>query len=300
MVYYKDMGSAHAMMHLATLHPLFWIRPLETVGEADLVLTMLKAHLEIMTNLSHLAYEGAEERALLAQYREFLSGHDPRHFLDFARSYGSYALSRRRHGQYFPSLSTTSLEYVMTQTAESKQWSAIFENKGFEAVAGAIRRSTICAQYWSTRDPGYPFEIRYGLGQNLLEAAKDHRVFIMKLAAYLQSYNNENARIDERIMKHLIPNRPLYRRPSIRKEQAKELFRLFDTFPPELISTLLITYGYMREGQPLEEATGLTGESISENEQEPIQISPHDQLENSAVQVTAFEKAAPQEQEDIA
>lgn len=300
-VYYKHMGSAHAMMHLATLRPPFWIRPLETVGEADLVLTMLKEHLEIMTNLSQLVYEGAEVRQLLVRYRDFLSGHDPRHFLDFACSYGSYALSRRRHGQHLPSLSKTTLEYVMTQTAESKRWSEIFENDGFEAIAGAIRRATIGAQYWAAREPGYPYEVRYGLGQALLDVADYPREFIKQLGIFLQSYNNENARIDERLMKRRISERPRYQRPSIKKEQEKALFRLFDEFPPELISTLLISYGYMREGQPIEEQMPqMTAEIASEGEQTPIQQTLHDQQESDAIQITAFEKAALEEQENIA
>lgn len=251
--FYKDMGSAYATMNLATINLPDWLRPIETISDAAAVLGLIEEHIRVVTNIKTAkGDEGSEELELLRRYRDFLSGHDSLRFFDFAARYGDYYLAKRHRApnQFVSQFTTDGMETLMAQTPGKEPFTPILENEGFREIAAAIRQATVIAQYRAAREPGYPFEVRYGLGQELLRAANYPEDFLAALSDFIQSYNAENARIDERIAKGSLHSS---RRASVRTDHINEIVKLIDTYntkignAPEVICKMLVAYGYARD-----------------------------------------------------
>ena len=142
----------------------------------------------------------------------------------------------------------------MAQGKEQRTFSPILENEGFREIAAAIRRATVTAQYQAARESGYPFEVRYGLGQELLRAAAYPEDFIAALSAFLQSYNAENARIAERVAKGSLSPQGRNRRAAVQTGHIKEIVKLIDDYKSsDLICKMLVAYGYARDPRIQEE-----------------------------------------------
>jgi hypothetical protein len=117
--------------------------------------------------------------------------------------------------------------------------SQILESTGFRKIATAIRRSTISAQYRKKVFDDRRYDVRYGLGRDLMRRAQYQEDFLIALSEFIQSYNQENAQVME--------TRPGPYRPSITTEDIEEVMRLIDEYPAELIAKLLVAFGYARE-----------------------------------------------------
>jgi hypothetical protein len=247
--FYKDMGSAYATMNLATINLPNWLEPIASPEAAQTTLAALQEQINVVRSIkSTKEDEGSEELELLRRYRDFLSGHDSERFFDFAARYGDYYLAKRHRTQWSVQLTTQGMEQLMTQTKEKLKLSPILQNEGFRAIAAAIRRATVIAQYQAARESGYPFEVRYGLGQQLLRAAAYPEEFIAALSEFLQSYNAENARIAERVAKGSLANVPRNRRASVQTEHIQAIVSLVDEYSSsELICKMLVAYGYARD-----------------------------------------------------
>ncbi|HUY77818.1 MAG TPA: hypothetical protein VMV29_13685 [Ktedonobacterales bacterium] len=252
--FYKDMGAAFATMNLATINLPEWLRPIATTTEADATLALLEEHERVIASVKLVKRiggltkeeEGSEELELLRRYRDFLSGRDGMRFFDFAARYGGYALAKR-HRQpslFMGQFTTTGMETLMAQTSATKPLTPVVHNEGFREIATAIRQATVLAQYHAARQSGYPYEVRYGLGQDLLRAAAYPTDFLAALSAFIQSYNAENARIDERITKGSLHSS---RRSSVRTDHISAVVELVDQYGSEVICKMLVAYGYARD-----------------------------------------------------
>ena len=248
--FYKDMGSAYATMNQATINLPGWAPPIASPEQADMFLGLLREHELVIAGIkTATGDEGSDEIELLRRYRDFLSGHDAVRFFEFAAHYGSYYLAKRHRNLYAGQFTVAGIEYLedlMTQANKQKPLQPITQNEGFRAIASAIRLSTVTAQYHAVREQGYPFEVRYGLGQDLLRAAAYPHDFIAALAGFVQSFNAENARIDERIVKGSLHS---HRRASVRTEHLDAIAQLIDEYDgnSELICKMLVAYGYARD-----------------------------------------------------
>jgi hypothetical protein len=248
--FYKDMGSAYATMNLATINLPGWLKPISTNEDASAALTVLKEHRQVIVSIAlPKGDEGSEELDLLRRYRDFVSGHDSEIFFDFAARYGDYYLGKRYRNQWAAQFTTEGITGFMAQAKEKEKLSPILESKGFQEIATAIRRATVIAQFQASRpEGGYPFEVRYGLGQKLLRSAAYPKEFIAELSEFLQSYNAENARIAERAAKGSLASVPRNRRAMVQTEHIKEIVRLVDDYESsELICKMLVAYGYARD-----------------------------------------------------
>jgi len=129
----------------------------------------------------------------------------------------------------------------------NKKLLPIVQTPGFRNIARAIRQSTITLQYLAReqRRSQLPYEIRYGLAQELLRKAHHDEEFIKALAAFAQSYNAENARVAEKGME-------VWRRANITEEDLEQVVGLVDEYGAEVVAHLLVAFGYARE--PREEA----------------------------------------------
>jgi hypothetical protein len=274
--FYKDMGSAYATMNLATINLPGWLAPIITSDDAAHSLKALEEHIKVIRSIAlPKGEEGSEELELLRRYRDFVSGHDTEMFFDFAARYGDYYLGKRYRNHWAAQFTTEGITTLMAQAKEREKLSPILENQGFQAIAAAIRRATVIAQFQAAREGGYPYEVRYGLGQQLLRAAAYPEEFMAALSEFLQSYNAENARIAERIAKGSLKNTGRNRRAMVQTEHIKEIVRLVDTYESsELICKMLVAYGYARDPYTPEDKTTLAaaegeveGEAPEEEEQ---------------------------------
>lgn len=246
--FYKDMGSAYATMNLATINLPGWLAPITDEVAAGSMLELLTEHERVISGIrSAKGEEGSDEIELLRRYRDFLSGNDAMRFFDFAARYGDYYLARRHRNQWAAQFTTDGMEILMAQSQGKVTFTPIPHDDGFRAIATAIRLSTVVAQYHDARGSGYPYEVRYGLGQDLLRAAAYPEDFLARLGEFVQSYNAENARIDERLAKGSLRN--THRRPSVRAEHLDALVALLDRYGgnSELICKMLVAYGYARD-----------------------------------------------------
>lgn len=256
--FYKDMGSAYATMNQATINLPTWAPPITSPEQAGSFLSLLREHELVITGIKTTkGDEGSDEIELLRRYRDFLSGNDAVRFFDFAAHYGGYYLAKRHRNQYagqFTVAGIQHLEALMTQFTKQQPLHPITQDPGFRAIAAAIRQATVTAQYHAARGQGYPFDVRYGLGQELLRAAAYPHDFMAALSAFVQSFNAENARIDERIQKGSLRS---HRRASIRTEHLDAITQLIDEYDgnSELICKMLVAYGYARDprtaGEPV-------------------------------------------------
>lgn len=263
--FYKDMGSAFATMNLATVNLPAWLdegAPLDTLERAEAALALLEEHQRVISGIrTTKGDEGSDEYELLRRYRDFFSGRDREAFLDFAAQYGDYLLGKLHRKQWAGQFTTEGLDTLMKQPP--KKYAPIIESEGFRAIAAAIRSATVRAQYASARERSYPYEVRYGLGQELLRSAAYPQQFLATLGAFAQSYNAENARIDERITKGSLK---AHRRASLRTDALDEIVRLIDLYDgdSELICKMLLAYGYARDPQTPGEQPDAAGAQAEE------------------------------------
>ena len=262
--FYKDMGSAYATMNVSSINLPYWLPHIKTLEEAEIAFAIVKEHLQIIQRLRNSkGEEGSEEFELLRFYRDFLSGRDLRPFWKFTTAYSSYLISQHEHEKYpqrqIRPFTTTGLENIieMNTTATKKKLTGITTNEGFRRIAYAIRQATIMAQYRRTqsgdRTNEVRYEVRYGLGQELMREAHYPDKFIAALSRFLHQYNAETAREEEKLANKL--KRPIVSedrrknkmRGSVAYTDIDAIVQLIDDFGSEQVCSLLVAYGYARD-----------------------------------------------------
>lgn len=131
---------------------------------------------------------------------------------------------------------------------EPKKYGPILENPGFQNIAYAIRQSTVIAQH-RKKEGDRRYDVRYGLGQELIRKSQYPEEFIAALTEFLAKYNTENAQVME--------TRPGPYRRSVRTNDIDEIVKLIDEYKSsELICKVLVAYGYARESREGQEQGG--------------------------------------------
>ncbi len=259
--FYKDMGSAYATMNVSSINLPNWLPRIKKLEEAEAALAIFKEHLQIAQGLRNSkGEEGSEEYELLRFYRDFLSGRDLRPFWKFTTAYSSYLISQHEHEKIpqrqIRPFTTTGLENIieMNTTETQNKLTDITRNEGFRRIAHAIRQSTITAQYRRAQLGDRTYEVRYGLGQELMREARYRNKFMVALSEFLQRYNAETAREEEKVAnklgRKLTPEdrRSYNLRTGIPYTDIDEIADLIDRFKSsELIGSMLVAYGYARE-----------------------------------------------------
>jgi hypothetical protein len=277
---YKDMGSAYATMNVATINIPTWfpnLSILDEVEEADLLLT---EHIRLIRRIEgYQGKEGSEEVDLLRAYRDFLSGHDLQPFWKFTTLYSSYLLSQREREKeskrWLPQLTTKGLDtLIMNHQQNSHNLKAILDTPGFQNIASAIRSATVLAQFRKNQRENPEearYEIRYGLGQELMRKARYRNEFMTALSEFLFLYNAETAREEEKIATRLghSTTREERRRFKLRfpvsTQDIQQIGDLLDTYPVELIASMLVAYGYARQ-EALKQEEVATDLELAQNE----------------------------------
>ena len=258
--FYKDMGSAYATMNVASINLPHWLPPIVSPDSAEAAQQVVKEHLRIIQQIRNSkGEEGSEEFELLRFYRDFLSGRDLRAFWKFTTAYSSYLISQREKEKdpkrYISQFTTTGLENIieMNSLKTQKKLTDITSNEGFKRIAYAIRQSTVIAQYRRSQLRDRTYEVRYGLGQELMREARYSDKFIAALSRFLQQYNAETAREEEKLANKLAraltphDRRANKLRGSVAYTDIDAIAALIDEFGSEQVCSLLVAYGYARD-----------------------------------------------------
>jgi len=262
---YKDMGNAYATMNVALINLPSWLSLPENQEQAEAAGELLEEHVHVIQYIRNSkGEEGAEEYELLRLYRDFLSGNDLRPFWKFAAMYGSYLMSQRakNSSRHIRPLSSKGMEkLLMNDSVTNRDDLEIVNNKGFQHIADAIRRATIIPQQRRILKDDRTYEVRYGLGQELMRKARHKDEFLVALSEFLFKYNAETVQEDEKAIKEIAKKehrepRPLT--PQDRKERhlrymtgeddLKAIVDLVDNHAPEVVGTLLVACGYSFKG----------------------------------------------------
>lgn len=254
-VFYKDLGNAMAVMNLSFINLPHWMR-VQNKKDIDHYREIIQEHIKMISGLRQkkedYASEGGEEYTLLTHYRDFLSAHEVTAFFEFTAVYASYLMSAiERDKRWVSCLKQSNLE-VLFMNSEPKL-KPIIENEGFREIARAIRQSTVSLQYMAKRSPNkkIPYNVRYGLGQELKRRANYVNELIVALSDFLQSFNAENARAAE-----VAPD--AHWRRNVREDAITEIIRLIDEYGAPVVAYLLLAFGYAsasKEDESLDETT---------------------------------------------
>ncbi len=250
--YYKDLGNAVAAFNLAQMALPQWRPELEDVMAAR---TLKEAFDEYIIVLSQLDERHGEEEEMLRDFREFLSSRDPtmRAFFDFTGGYAVYLMQRLIRQPQVPArqLTTKNLEVIVMSTdtlRPHKPMRLIVKNLGFQHVAESIRRSTVIPQRLKSKGER-TYEVRYGLADELRRHARYPDKFLQVLSDFVQSYNQENARIYERERRQL--------RKDVTVDDLEQVIALMDEYDATTVAHLLIAFGYARDAKERQDQPAL-------------------------------------------
>jgi len=162
-----------------------------------------------------------------------------RAFYQFTAIYASYVMSKLIAGGFPPRrFHISNLEILIMN--HNRNLSPILQSEGFRRIAEAIRNSTVDPQRHKAKGNAGPYEVRYGLGADLLRNASYPEKFAQALGKFIYAYNQENVRVVERYK-----DKPPYRRKMVRTGDLEEILALIDEYrDAETIANLLIAFGY--------------------------------------------------------
>ena len=242
-------ANSYTMMNLAFLGLPDWMPGIRTPEAAHQYVAILREHRERIRNIDEDRSEGY---ALLQLYRDFLSGNYLAPFYEFLAGYSSYLMSALNRSRFYVKpFSETYLRRLFEMT--NPALAPILEDEGFRNVAYAIRMSTLVPLYLGRSTSR--FDIRYGLGQELMRKAQYEDDFIQALSEFMQSYNDESMRVYER-------TKGTARRKLITTQDIEGVVKLVDEHGPKTVCNLLVAFGYARDPRgKTEEESEQTGET---------------------------------------
>lgn len=175
----------------------------------------------------------------LQAYRDFLGSIEKStldNFNKFSYWYSSYlsqSLSKEKYYVKPFNVEILNKFYINMDTTELNL-KEIIENKGFKAVAKAIRKSTVSLQY--TPKEQRKFEIRYGLSQQLQNKSKSKEDLAAFIGEFIGLYNAETARYAEKY--NSAP------RATVKDLELNMFFEVLNQHPSRLVGALLTSYGF--------------------------------------------------------
>ena len=249
-VYQKDLGQNKAVVNIGFLQVPDFIEIATEEENADW-LEILEEQRQIIGNIEEL---GSTIQGLM-WYRDFISGSDLNSFFSFSFWYGVYLSNQLSNKKYARAFTIESLnKFYMSMDTKLRE---IVENKGFVAVAKAIRQSTVNLQY--TPKENRKYEVRYGVAQTLQVKSKTPEDLAEYIGEFIAAYNAETARQTEKSGQVL--------RANVREDELTEFYVLLDRFPSKLVGAMLASYGFALSAKKQE---GIEGEdsSVEESEEE--------------------------------
>lgn len=249
-VYQKDLGQNKAVVNIGFLQVPDFIEIGTEDKKADW-LEILEEQRKIIGNIDEL---GSTIQGLM-WYRDFISGSDLNSFFRFSFWYGAYLSNQLSNKKYARAFTVESLnKFYMSMDTKLRE---IVENKGFVAVAKAIRQSTVNLQY--TPKENRKYEVRYGVAQTLQVKSKTPEDLAEYIGEFVAAYNAETARQTEKSGQAL--------RANVREDELTEFYALLDRFSSKLVGAMLASYGFALSAKKQEGMEG-EGSSMEESEEE--------------------------------
>lgn len=233
---YQSLGSAKAVSSMATLAIPGWFT-LNASADAEAFLSILTEHQRVIRSLQD---DHSDEIGLLIQYRRFLELRGESSvatLIDFMARYGALVLRAREQKRIIAQFSTVNLERLLMQNA--LKFTEVLNDPGFQAVADAIRRSTVSAQAQKAMNrPDYR-EIRYDLIPELRRKSTlpGDNPLVEALSGFISRYNVENARRREL-------GKPAPR--NITTEELSSLIGIIEKHHAPIVGPMLCAYGSCR------------------------------------------------------
>jgi hypothetical protein len=232
---FKNMGGGFNVMNVTSYGLPGWI-DLQSVNDLETYLAALDSFRRAAWSLD----EGrSDEIPILSSLREAVGseGHQP--VLAFLADYAVF-VQRALAGvpRYVNRFSVEGLDAVLGGVY--RMLSYIVQNEGFRNIATAIRKATVTEQFHKRNDRQV-YDIHYGLFADLRRAARRTPDFVSRLAAFISTYNAENARISEA---HREQGRP---RARVSDADLDAMVHLIETHGSELVAQLLCAYGSATE-----------------------------------------------------
>jgi hypothetical protein len=233
---YQSLGSAKAVSSMAVLAIPGWF-VLNRPADAEAFLSILEEHQRVVRSLQD---DHSDEIGLLIQYRRFLELRGKNSILtlvDFMSRYGALVLRAREQKRRIAQFSTDNFERLLMQNAP--KLTAVLNDPGFQAVAAAIRSSTVSAQAQKAMNrPDYR-EIRYDLLPDLRRKSSlpGNAPLIQTLADFISKYNVENAR--RRELNKQAPR-------NITTDEFSSLVALIEDHKASIVGPMLCAFGSCR------------------------------------------------------
>lgn len=254
-VYQKDLGQNRAVINIAFLETpdFIEIKDRESAGEW---IEVLDAQRRIINAIK----EESKTIQGLLKYRNFLSGGDLQSFFEFSKWYSVYLMQKKasdkRQSYVKPfTIETLNLFYKHMDNP-TLNLGDIIANKGFQAVAQAIRKSTVSLHYAPEEER--KFGIRYGLAQELQNKSKSKLDLAVFIGEFIAAYNAETAKAAEK-------NRAKPLRANVKDEELSLFYTLLDKYPSRLVGALLASYGFaLKSGEVKEKET----EDVNEEDEQ--------------------------------
>jgi hypothetical protein len=240
-VYQKDLGQNKAVVNIGFIQVPDFIE-ISSEKENEIWIDILEEQRKIVGSISEL---GSTTQGLML-YRNFISGGDIDNFFKFAHWYSIYLLtelSNKRKARVF-SIEILNKFYNSMDTNNELNLSEIINNKGFLAVAKAIRKSTVTLLY--TPKDARTYEIRYGIAQTLQSKSKSKEDLAEFVGDFISLYNAETAMKADRDIKI---------RRNVRDDELTDFYLLLDKYPSKLIGALLASYGFALQAKDASSAS---------------------------------------------
>lgn len=231
--HYQSLGSARAVSSMSTLALPGWF-PIGSPVDALDWLQILGEHRRVVRGLddSH-----SDEIGLLIDYRRFLERRGSAAvdaLLDFMGGYGQFLVRAWDAKRRVRAFRTTTFRRLLDGMATS--FANIVADPGFEAVARAVRRATVQAQFLKSNGVKDIRDIRYDLIPELrrARAVPDSTLFVEAVADFVTTYNRENARRRE-LGKQAPAN--------VHTDEFARFLHLVDEHGANVVGALLCAYG---------------------------------------------------------
>lgn len=235
--FYKDLGNAVATMNISFLNLPGWViirRP----EDVEIYEAILDEHEQVIRQLTE---DRGEQLNLLMLYRDFIVADNLDPFFQFTTAFSSYLISQGERAGFSPRrFSTSNLRRLIVNN--EKNLRKILNSPGFVNIAYAIRQSTVTAQYRKKAQNDRRYDVRYGLGRDLVRQSQYPEEFVAALSDFIHKYNAENAQVME-------TRSGPYRR-SVQTSDIQSILELIDEYGSDLIAKLLVAYGYARDPRP--------------------------------------------------
>jgi len=234
-VYQKDLGQNKAVANISFINTPNFIT-YTTKEEGKTWIDILQEQKKIVSGIEEL---GDSIQGLQA-YRNFIGSMNNaalENFNKFSFWYSGYLTQALSKEKYFvrPFNVETLNKFYINMDTQELNLKEIISNEGFQAVAKAIRKSTISLQY--TPKDQRQFEIRYGLAQQLQNKSKSKADLATFIGEFVGTYNSETGRYAEK-------NNGKAPRATVKDAELMSFYQIVDENSSRLIGALLAPYGF--------------------------------------------------------